>query len=104
MRLPENGNDLLTVAALGVLAMCVVTFDHEVLGHGSVCVLLHERILLLSSSPFRCDVRSGWIDPAGPVVNFIMGTLSLACLGLVPARLLTPRVFLILITAFSYFW
>src|ERR1700730_16309131 len=62
------------------------------------------RILLLSSSVFRCDVRSGWIDPAGPVVNFLMGTLALACLGLVPARLLTPRVFLTLITTFSYFW
>jgi hypothetical protein len=104
MRLPENRNDLLTVAAVGVLAMCVVTFDHEALGHGSVCVLLHGRILLLSSSLFRCDVRSGWIDPAGPVVNLLMGTLALACLRLVPARLLTPRVFLILIAAFSYFW
>jgi hypothetical protein len=34
MRLPENRNDLFTVAAVGVLAMCVVTFDHEALGHG----------------------------------------------------------------------
>ncbi|HTF63558.1 MAG TPA: hypothetical protein VK638_12710 [Edaphobacter sp.] len=33
-----------------------------------------------------------------------MGTLALASLRLVPARLLIPRVFLILITAFSYFW
>ena len=48
-------------------------------------------------------------DPDGlilraPVVNLLMGTLALACLRLVPARLLTPRVFLILIAAFSYFW
>ena len=57
MRLPENGNDLLTVAAVGVLAMCVVTFDHEVLGHGSVCVLLPGRILLLS---FPGVVSGGW--------------------------------------------
>ena len=104
MRLPENRNDVLTIAAVGVLAMCVVTFDHEALGHGSVCVLLHGRILLLSSSLFRCDVRSGWIDPAGPFVNLLMGTLALACLRFLPARLLTPRLFLILITAFSYFW
>ena len=104
MRLPGNRNDLLTVAAVGVLAMCVVTFDHEALGHGGVCVLLHGRILLLSSSLFRCNVRSAWIDPAGPVVNLLMGTLALACLRLVPVRWLTPRIFLILITAFSYFW
>jgi hypothetical protein len=104
MRLPENRNDLLTVAAVGVLAMCVVTFDHEALGHGSVCVFLHGRILLLSSSLFRCNVQSGWIAAAGPLVNLLMGTLALASLRLVPTRLLIARVFLILITAFSYFW
>jgi len=104
MRLPEKRNDLLTVAAVGVLAMCVVTFDHEALGHGSVCVLLHGRILLLSSSLFRCDVRSGWIDPAGPAVNLLMGTLALVCLRFVPVQRMALRVFLILVTAFSYFW
>ena len=62
MSLTENKNDSLTVAAVAVLAMCVVTFDHEALGHGSVCLALHGHILLLSSSLFRCDVRSGWID------------------------------------------
>jgi hypothetical protein len=104
MRLPESKNDLLTVAAVGVLAMCVVTFDHEALGHGSACVLLHGRILLLTSSLFRCDVRSGWIDPAGPAVNLLMGALALAGLRFVSIRLLTLRLFLILVTAFSYFW
>jgi hypothetical protein len=104
MRLPENKNDWFTVAAVAVVAMCVVTFDHEALGHGSVCLLLHGHIVLLSSSLFRCDVRSGWIDPAGPVANLLMGTLALICLHLVPARWLTMRLFLILITAFSYFW
>lgn len=89
---------------MGILAMCVVTFDHEALGHGSACVLLHGRILLLTSSLFRCDVRSGWIDPAGPLVNLLMGTLALACLRLVPVLRLSLRVFLILVTAFSYFW
>jgi hypothetical protein len=104
VKLPESKNDLLTVAAVGVLAMCVVTFDHEALGHGSACVLLHGRILLLNSSMFRCDVRSGWIDPAGPAVNLLMGTLALACVRLVPVRRLPLRVFLILVAAFSYFW
>lgn len=84
--------------------MCVVTFDHEALGHGSVCLLLHGHIRLLSSSLFRCDIRSGWIDPAGPFANLLIGTLALACLRFVPQRVLVPRLFLILITAFSYFW
>jgi hypothetical protein len=104
MSSPENKNDLLTVAAVAILAMCVVTFDHEALGHGSVCLLLRGRIVLLSSSLFRCSVRSDWIDPAGPLANVLMGTLALVCLHLAPARRLTLRLFLILITAFSYFW
>jgi hypothetical protein len=86
------------------MAMCVVTFDHEALGHGSVCLALHGHIVLLSSSLFRCDVRSGWIDPAGPVANLLMGTLALLCLRLVPVQQFALRLFLTLITAFSYFW
>ena len=104
MRVPENRNDWLTAAAVGVLAMCVVTFDHEALGHGGVCVLLNGHIRVLTSSIFRCGVRSAWIDPAGPAANLLMGTLALAGLRLVPERLLTARLLLIVITAFSYFW
>jgi hypothetical protein len=104
MRVPEKKNDWLTVAALGLLAMCVVTFDHEALGHGGACVLLHGHIRLLSSSLFRCDVQSGWIDPAGPACNLLVGALALACLGFVPERLLNFRLLLILISGFSFFW
>lgn len=104
MTAPRNGNDWLTTAALGLLAMCIVTFDHEALGHGSACLLLHGRIRLLSSSVFRCDARSGWIDPAGPAGNLLVGTLALLGLRFVPQRRLNFRLLLVLITAFSYFW
>jgi hypothetical protein len=104
MRGAENKNDWLTIAALGILAMCMVTFDHEGLGHGGACLLLHGHIRLLSSSLFRCDVQSGWIDPAGPACNLLVGTLALASVGFVPKRLLSLRLLLILITSFSYFW
>ena len=97
-------NDLPTVAALGLLAMCVVTFDHEALGHGGACLLLHGRIRLLTSSLFRCDVKSDWIDPAGPAINLLMGAIALACARLVPRRLTRLRLFLTLVTAFSFFW
>lgn len=97
-------NDWATVAALGLLAMCVVTFDHEALGHGSACLLLGGQIRLLTSSIFHCDVRSGWIDPAGPACNLLMGAIALACRRLVPQRLAKLRLFLILVTAFSLFW
>lgn len=101
---PTSTNDWLTAAAIGVLAMCVVTFDHEALGHGSVCILLHGHIRLLTSALFRCDIRSGWIDPAGPASNLVIGTIALLCRRFVPKRAVSLRFFLILITAFSYFW
>jgi len=101
---PANKNDWPTIAAVALLAMCIVTFDHEALGHGSACLALHGHIRLLSSSLFRCGVRSDWIDPAGPATNLMIGTLALVCVRFVPEKLLNLKLLLILITAFSYFW
>ena len=97
-------NDWLTVAAIGLLAMCVVTFDHEALGHGGACVALHGRILVLSSSIFRCDRYSPLIDAAGPMTNILCGLIALAVRLIVPPRLIKLRLFLVLVTAFSFFW
>ena len=97
-------SDWLTVAAIGLLAMCLVTFDHEVLGHGSACLVLHGRILALSSSIFRCSQRSGLIDAAGPVTNVFCGLVALAARAVVPQRFVKLSLFLALVTAFSFFW
>lgn len=97
-------NDWPTVAAIGLLAMCVVTVDHEALGHGGACVALHGRILALSSSVFRCDRYSGLIDAAGPASNMLFGLIALALRSVVPLRAVKVRLFLVLITAFSFFW
>jgi hypothetical protein len=97
-------NDWLTVAAIGLLAMCAVTVDHEGLGHGSVCLLVHGRITLLTSSLFRCSARSGWIDAGGPAMNLFMGTLALVARAMLPKNFLKLRLFLICVTAFSFFW
>jgi len=73
----DADNDSWTVAAIGLMAMVLVTFDHEALGHGGMCLALGGRILELTSSIFRCNLRSAWIAPAGPLCNLIVGTLSL---------------------------
>jgi len=104
MNLPTAKDDLPTLAAIGLMAMCVVTFDHEALGHGSMCLALGGHIQLLTSSLFRCDLRSKWIAPAGPAGNLIIGTLALILRRFVPRRRTSLRLFLILVTAFSYFW
>ncbi len=104
MKLPTGKDDLLTLAAIGLMATCVVTFDHEALGHGSMCLALGGHIQLLTSSLFLCDLRSKWIAPAGPACNLLMGTLALILGRSVPPRRASVRLFLILVSAFSYFW
>lgn len=84
--------------------MCVVTFDHEALGHGGACLLLGGHIRLLTSSLFRCDIPSEWIDPAGPGMNLFIGLSALIARIFIPLRFSKTRLFLILVTAFSFFW
>ena len=48
-------HDWLTVAALSLFAMSVVTCDHETLGHGGTCLALGGHLRILTSSVFRCD-------------------------------------------------
>jgi hypothetical protein len=97
-------NDWPTVAAISLIAMCLVTFDHEALGHGGACLALGGHIRILSSAIFRCDLRSIWIDPAGPFANLAVGALSLVLVNVVPRRLAGARLFLILVACFSFFW
>lgn len=97
-------NDWLTIAAIGLLAMCLVTFDHEALGHGGACLALHGRILALSSSVFSCSVRSGLIDAAGPVSNILCGLIAWALRAATPQQAIKTRFFLAMVTALSLFW
>ncbi len=95
-------NDLFTAAALAVLAACTVTVAHEALGHGTACLTLGGHITILSSSLFRCSAQSPWIDPAGPLMNLTIGTIALIIGRFAKAPAL--RLFLLLVTTFSYGW
>ncbi len=102
MTFETNRNDGLTVSALAILAALTVTVAHEALGHGGACLALGGHITRLSSALFRCDISLPWIDAAGPAMNLLAGTLALIlshCVKSIPLRL-----YLILVTALSYFW
>jgi hypothetical protein len=101
---PQEHNDWQTVAAIALMAMCLVTFDHEALGHGGMCLALGGHIQILTSSIFRCDIRSVWIDPAGPFCNCLIGAVSLLLAEVVPRRWTRTRLFLIIVTGLSFFW
>ena len=104
MSIHKTSNDWYTVAAISLMAMCLVTFDHEALGHGGMCLASGGHIRLLTSSMFRCDIRSMWIAPAGPFGNLLGGTLALLFVPFVPRRSTNVRLFLILVAGFAFFW
>jgi hypothetical protein len=97
-------DDAATIGAISLVAMCLVTFDHEALGHGGTCLAAGGRILELTSAIFRCDLRSPWIAPAGPIANLVMGTLALALSRRIPRERIRTRLFLTLVACLSYFW
>ena len=101
---PDANTDWYTVAAIGLIAMCVVTVDHEALGHGGACLAMGGHITVLTSSVFRCNVHSVWIDPAGPGANVLAGTVSMLMATRIPRHLTALRLLLTLVTSFSFFW
>jgi hypothetical protein len=100
----QSRNDRLTAASIGAIAVCLVTADHEAFGHGGACLALGGHIEVLTSSIFRCDLRSDWIDGAGPLGNFIGGAIAAILARLVPPRLVALKLFLIAVAAMSFFW
>ncbi len=97
-------DDLATVGAIALIAMCLVTFTHEGLGHGGACLALGGRIQLLTSSLFHCGRTSPLIDMAGPAANLLLGAAALALGAMAAPRRTGLRLFLILVAAFSLFW
>jgi hypothetical protein len=101
---PASRESLATVAAIALIAMCLVSFDHEGLGHGGACLALGGRVQLVTASLFHCDRSSPVIDAAGPLTNLLLGGLALILGARVALSRPGLRLFLILVAAFSLFW
>lgn len=97
-------DDRLTLAAIGVLAMCLTTVDHEVIGHGAACLLNGGRILHISTTLFACSQPSPWVAFGGPANDLAMGVLAWLIGAVLPARHVGWRLFLGTTFAFSLFW
>lgn len=97
-------DNLITVSAIALAAMSLVTFDHEALGHGGACLVTGGQIQLLTSALFHCSGPSPLIDMAGPLSNLLIGGLALLFAARVPVRRMELKLFLTLVAAFSLFW
>ncbi|HEY4113488.1 MAG TPA: hypothetical protein VGM17_05445 [Rhizomicrobium sp.] len=97
-------SDSLTVAAIAIAAMCIVTMDHEAIGHGTACLSQGGHINLVTSVYFRCSVQNGTVAAGGPIGDLTGAAIAWLLLQVTPATRPRLRLLLLLITAFGVFW
>jgi hypothetical protein len=68
--------DLLTIAAIAIVATVIANFIHEGLGHGGMCVATGGQPLVLSTVHFECSADTRLVAAGGTLANLIFGTLS----------------------------
>jgi hypothetical protein len=84
---PPPRHDLLTVAAIGLVAYALANLLHEGLGHGGACLLVGGKPLVLSSMHFHGDTEelsrgaNRLIAAGGTLVNLLVGGIALAALS-----------------------
>ena len=67
--------DLLTIAAITIVATVIVDLIHEGLGHGGMCVATGGRALVLSTVHFDCSADRRLVAAGGTLANLIFGGL-----------------------------
>jgi hypothetical protein len=83
--------DLVTIAAIGLLAGALVDFIHEGLGHGGVCLLVGGKPTLLTTMNFVWDDTGfpRWalraVSAGGTIANLLAGALVLVWLRRPPS-------------------
>jgi hypothetical protein len=70
--------DLLTIAAVAIVAAVLTDFVHEGLGHGGMCVATGGQPLVLSTVHFECSADTRLVAAGGTLANLIVGALSWA--------------------------
>ena len=68
--------DLLTIAAIAIVATVIANFIHEGLGHGGMCIATGGQGLVLSTVHFECSADTRLVAAGGTLANLIFGTLS----------------------------
>jgi hypothetical protein len=67
--------DLLTIAAITVVASVIANFIHEGLGHGGMCIATGGHPLALSTVHFECIPEPRLVAAGGTLANLLFGAL-----------------------------
>lgn len=71
----ESKPDLLTVAAIAIVATVIADCIHEGLGHGGMCIATGGQPLMLSTVHFQCSADTRLVAAGGTLANLIFGVL-----------------------------
>jgi len=89
-----------TLATIGILAYMIADIIHEVIGHGITCLIIGNKIELLTSVYFKSKPGSILVDLGGPVANILIGTLTFFILK----KISFAKFFFFQLTAYNLFW
>ena len=67
--------DLLTIAAIAIVATVITDLIHEGLGHGGMCIVTGGQPLVLSTVHFECSADTRLVEAGGTLANLIFGAL-----------------------------
>src|SRR5260370_22017156 len=67
--------DLLTIAAIAIIATVITDFIHERLAHGGMCLATGALSLMISSMHFEWSVGPRLWESGRPLANLFPGTL-----------------------------
>lgn len=96
----EKNHTLFTLAITGTLSYMIADIVHEVIGHGGTCLLIGNKINLLSSVYFKSSPGNYIVDIGGPIANLIFGGLALFLLK----KTTLPKLLLFQVAAYNLFW
>jgi hypothetical protein len=97
-------DNIVTIAAIGLLAYASADIAHHAFGHGAACLALGGQIISLSSNYVNCSLRGAPIDLGGPLANLVIGLVAMLTARLASHASSATRLFYILVAAFNLLW
>ena len=95
---------LITFTLIGVAAYMLTDIIHEVIGHGGVCLLIGQKITLLTSVYFRSEPGSVITDLGGPISNLLAGLVLFYILKHRKDLPILTRLLLFLTMSYCFYW
>lgn len=104
IKMEEKIKSIVTVSFIGIIAYMCTDVIHEVIGHSGTCLILGNKIDLLTSAFFKSSPGSFITDLGGPVSNLLFGVLTYFILKSVVNKSLLSSFFLLNLMSYNFFW